>query len=244
MNMNRPLYIVIYLVIALMMLSPSYVSVTGQQTGYDDTGKNNNNHLAKYTRSIELDLVGGNLSFTSNETASKSNEYLKRDYLSLDNQSGLDIIGLPAFWNDPFWSCETVFTCEINSTDGGDDKQSFQLAINDNLKQIWSWVYGKEIYVKANEVYELVTHMKLNKWATQSHVALEGYNETSKQWYQLIQCPSGTNGPLEWQGYSCTITIPENTTEIRPVLNAGWSSRDNKTAVTTFDALQIYSIIA
>ena len=37
----------------------------------------------------------------------------------------------------------------------------------------------------------------------------------------------------------CTITIPENTTEIRPVLNAGWSPEPKKLSRTWFDALSL-----
>ena len=78
--------------------------------------------------------------------------------------------------------------------------------------------------------------MKLNQYATQSHVSLRGYNESSKSWYHLTtQCPPGTNGPLEWHEFSCELTIPENTTKIRPALNAGWSSQPNKESTTWFD---------
>jgi aldose sugar dehydrogenase len=239
MNMNRPVYIVIYLVIAVMLLSPTYVSITGQQSGSNDTGINDNNHLAKYRRIIELDPVGGNSSFNSNRTDSKTNEHLKRDYLSLDNQSGLDIIGLPALWNDPWGKCETVFTCGINSTDGWDDKQSFQLSTTNNTNNTWSTIRGREIDVKPGELVQLVSHMKLNDWATDSHVVYQVFNETSNQWYQIKQCPSGLSGYMEWREFSCFITIPENTTKMRPELNAGWSSQPNKKGTTLFDSVSM-----
>jgi glucose/arabinose dehydrogenase len=38
-----------------------------------------------------------------------------------------------------------------------------------------------------------------------------------------------------WKQFACNIAIPENTTKIRPVLNAGWSSLENVEAVTFFD---------
>jgi hypothetical protein len=76
--------------------------------------------------------------------------------------------------------------------------------------------------------------MKLNKYANQSHVLVEGFNEYSRKWYQIEQCPSGIKGRIQWQQFSCIIKIPENTTKIRPVLNAGWSS-EPKVARTWFD---------
>jgi hypothetical protein len=55
--------------------------------------------------------------------------------------------------------------------------------------------FGQEIDVKPRSKYQLVSHMKLNNWATQSHVAWEGFNQSSKQWYEIKRCPSGINGP-------------------------------------------------
>jgi aldose sugar dehydrogenase len=146
---------------------------------------------------------------------------------------------LPAYWNDPLKSCRTIFICTIKFTDGWNDNVSFALSTTNNTNQKWSSIYGKEIDVKPKERYQLVSHMKLNDWATQSHVALEGFNETSGVWHQLVQCPSGINGPLEWQEFSCIMTIPENTTKVRPVLKAGWSSQSGKEATTWFDAINM-----
>ena len=81
--------------------------------------------------------------------------------------------------------------------------------------------------------------MKINRLATQSHILLEGFNSTSERWYNIKQCPSGVKGSVEWQEYVCFVEIPENTTKIRPVLNAVWSSEPNKIARTWFDALYL-----
>jgi hypothetical protein len=86
--------------------------------------------------------------------------------------------------------------------------------------------------------------MKLNDFATQSHVAIEGYNQTSMKWDQISQCPTGINGHLEWYEFSCAITIPNGITKIRPILNAGWSSQPGKQAITSFDAIRIDQILA
>jgi hypothetical protein len=151
---------------------------------------------------------------------------------------------LPSFWNDPVNSCKNYFSCTIKFTDGWNDYVSFALSTTNNTNNTWSSIHGQEIDVKPKSQYQLVTHMKLNKWATQSHVALEGFNETSRVWRQLVQCPSGINGPLEWHEFSCIILIPENTAKIRPVLNAGWSSDAKNEATTWFDGINILASVS
>jgi hypothetical protein len=84
--------------------------------------------------------------------------------------------------------------------------------------------------------------MKINEFAAQSHIQIEGYNETSKKWYQITQCPSDTNRPLEWHEFRCNLTIPQDTTKVRPILNAGLSSQPNKDAVTWFDDINLSNL--
>jgi hypothetical protein len=151
---------------------------------------------------------------------------------------------LPSHWNDPVNTCKKYFSCTIKYTDGWNDYISFALSTTNNTNQTWSWIKGKEIDVKPKERYQLVSHMKLNDWATQSHVALEGFNENSRVWHQLVQCPSGINGALEWYEFSCIILIPENTTKIRAVLNAGWSSDAKNEATTWFDGINILASVS
>jgi len=155
-----------------------------------------------------------------------------------------DTAGLPSYWNDSFKTCRTIFSCTIKFTDGWIDYVSFALSTTNNTKNTWSTIYGKQIVVEPMVKYQLVSHMKLNEWATQSHVALEGFNETSKRWYQIAQCPSGINGPLDWQEFNCFITIPDNTYKIRPVLNAGWSSDGKNEATTWFDGINILASVS
>jgi hypothetical protein len=156
-----------------------------------------------------------------------------------------DTSGLPSYWNDPFKSCRTTFSCTIKFTDGWNDYVSFSLSTTNNTNQTWSLIHGKEIDVTPYGKYQIVTHMKLNKFVIGSHVSLQGYNETSKGWYPLTtQCPSAINGPLEWHEFSCFITIPENTTKIRPILNAGWSSDGKNEATTWFDGIDILARVS
>ena len=84
--------------------------------------------------------------------------------------------------------------------------------------------------------------MKLNNFATQSHIAIEAFNDTLKYWEQIKQCPSGIDGPLEWQQFSCEVAIPESTSKIRVVLYAGWSSMDDELSTTFYDAIYMYKL--
>src|SRR5918911_1697661 len=137
---------------------------------------------------------------------------------------------LTFFWIDPFGNCDHDFKCTSN----------LQVSTKINKNNTWSSISGKEINVKPNENYDFITHMKLNEFATESHIKLEGYNQTSNKWSSLkTQCPAGTKGPLEWQEFSCNITIPNDITKIRPILNAGWSSQPGKEAVTLFDDITL-----
>src|SRR5437867_4827789 len=182
------------------------------------------------------------LSIGANQTVLHTFPTRRSSDLLFDNQSGMISFGLPSFWNVQYMFCDTIFKCTADFSTGWKDKTSFQISTTNNTNQTWSSIYGQGIDVKPGERYQLVTHMKLNKWATQSHIALEGFNESSKIWYQISQCPSGINGPLKWGEFSCFITIPDNITKIRPVLNAGWSSQLGKEASTWFDLLYMIKI--
>jgi len=147
--------------------------------------------------------------------------------------------GIPANWSDPSNSCKNHFSCTIQFTDGWNDYVSFGISTINSTHNIWSSIVGSEIKVKPHERIQLVSHMKLNKWATQSHIAIDGFNETSRKWYQVIQCPSGTNGPMEWREFSCTLIIPPNIAKIKVILNAGWSSDAKREATTWFDSIDV-----
>ena len=81
--------------------------------------------------------------------------------------------------------------------------------------------------------------MKLNKWARQSRVMLEGFDEVTRKWNKIKECPSGVNGPIDWKEYNCHVLIPQNTTKIRPVLNAGYSANKEEQAITWFDTIYV-----
>ena len=159
--------------------------------------------------------------------------------IRLDNESFLRNAAFFSFWNDPNFSCTTKFKCVANFTTGWNDNSSIQISTIDSENNRWSSIYGKEAIVKSNERYELVTHLKHNLWSTQSHVKLEGYNDTSKNWFEIDKCPSATNESLEWNEYKCIITIEPDVTKVRAVLNAGWSSQSGRQATSWFDSISM-----
>src|SRR5919199_5218711 len=161
---------------------------------------------------------------------------------------------LPINWTDPSRNCNRIFKCTViqsketaTTTGLQNSTNSFQISTNKTSpnQKTWSWIYGKEINANPGEQYGVITHMNLNEFVRQSHIKLEGYNITSNKWNPFkMQCPSGTNGPLEWHEYSCAITIPNGITKIRPILNAGWSSQPGKEAITLFGAMRVSNLNA
>ena len=127
------------------------------------------------------------------EEADKTNDSI----IQLDNESSSTNASSFSFWNESNFLCLTKFKCTTNFTTGWKDNNSIQISSMDSKNNQSSRIYGKEVLVKSNERYEFITHLKHNEWSTQSHVILEGFNETSNNWYQIEKCPSVTNESLQ-----------------------------------------------
>lgn len=182
-------------------------------------------------------FVAGSLSLASSKTPS-NNTYSDTGLLS-GNQSVVIKFEPHLFNGNSYTPCGTDFTCKLNFTTGWKDKTSLQVSTN-STKAKASNIVVQEADVEPKTRYQLTAHMKLNQWATQSRVVLEGFNESSARWYRIDQCPSASvNGPQDWQEITCGITIDENTTKVRPILEAGWSSQPNKQSTTLFDTLYL-----
>ena len=160
------------------------------------------------------------------------------EFVYHNNASGTIVFGDSSFWKDPLMSCQSTFECVSDSTTGWKDNSSFRLSTRFLGNNSWTAIYSSEISdIKPGGKYNLFTHMKLNEYAVQSHIVLEGYNATSQTWYPITYCPTGIDGPLEWSVFRCQITIPKDTTKIRFILNAGWSSSPQHKAITWYDAV-------
>ncbi|MDF0681521.1 MAG: hypothetical protein P0116_11220 [Candidatus Nitrosocosmicus sp.] len=96
----------------------------------------------------------------------------------------------------------------------------------DTSNNTWSPMYGDVISVDPKGNYIIISHMGLNEYAMQSHIVISGFNETSKTWSQILQCPNGMNGPLELNRFVCPIVVPANITKMVPIFQSGWSSGD------------------
>lgn len=178
----------------------------------------------------------GALEFENN-TRLHGNNY-SNGTINLNNQSEIGNLSFTR-WEDPQRLCDSVLDCTANSTTGWKDMTSIQLSTNNTESKHWK-IVGQEISVKPNDRYELVAHIKQNKWATQSYVALEGFNETSKEWSSIDQCPSvSISGPTDWKEFRCGITLVGDFHKLRPFLSPGWSSQNNKRAETLFDSIKL-----
>ena len=162
--------------------------------------------------------------------------------LSIGRNTPTNQPSIPSYWNDFAGYCDIGFKCMANLTTGWNDNKSFQVFTNVTTPDTKAWIYGKQLDVNPNDVYEVVTHMKLNNFASQSHIVIEGLNATTLKWYQISHCPTGFNGPLEWKEFRCKITIPESTSKVRFALVAGWSSKEGENAITLFDAIYLNKI--
>jgi aldose sugar dehydrogenase len=218
-----------------IIYSSLFTSNEGHKDYYYQGGRNHDDQYLSFIGDQSPETRS--LTVQDNQTISK--KYDQDQSSQLDNQSELIRFGLRSFEIDSQKSCKTIFKCNANLTAGWNDHTSIQFSTN-NTEHNRSWIIGQEVDVTPKGRYQFVFHMKLNEWVTESRVILNGYNETSKQWYRMNQCPSvNVNGPLEWQEFSCGITLEANTTKIRPILNAGWSSQPNREATTWFDSIYL-----
>jgi hypothetical protein len=172
------------------------------------------------------------------------------EFLFINNESRTIIYGLADYWDDPREKSNYITSRNSISNLG--------VSTTNTDNYTWSWIFGNEMDVKPGERYDLITHMKMNEYAQESFVALEGYNETSETWDALMtRCPeefgwnsvSGESAKVrsmitseEWHSYRCDVKIPNDTTDVRPVLNAGWSSSSKNAATTLFGPIYLTSL--
>jgi aldose sugar dehydrogenase len=233
----KPVSIIFLLSLAITVLYPAY-GLSNEELKYNKVNDNYKQPLPPQLQTVDnQNERKSEYRINGIKTVSKSDMYSNPRFALYDSQSGMVMLALPSYWNDPLLSCQVTFKCLTDFTTAWKNGTSFQISTINNTNNTWSWIQGKEIDVTPNDRYQLVTHMKLNEWAWASHFVMEGFNRTSKQWYEIMQCPSGYNGTLNWQEFSCDLKVPERTSKIRPVLNAGWSSQPGKEATTWFDAL-------
>ena len=155
----------------------------------------------------------------------------------------MQALGVPEGYIDRLKSCEVIFTCSLNRTDSWEeDSTSFQVSTTSANNNSWSWIYTNPISIESRIRYEFVSHLKLNEFARDSHIVIEGFNSNTRIWQQLKQCPSAVNGPTDWNQYICHINIPKDFIAMRIGLNGGYSSSEGQKAETRFDGLYLTPI--
>src|ERR687895_2706478 len=75
-----------------------------------------------------------------------------------------------SFWNDSEKSCVSTFSCGEDPTTGWNDTRSLRLSTTKDTEGSWSSITGGEINGTAGGAYRLLSHIRLNNWAHQSHV--------------------------------------------------------------------------
>jgi hypothetical protein len=107
----------------------------------------------------------------------------------------------------------------------------------------WSWIRSAPIEVFPNTTYSVTTQMKYQN-TNATHIKLEAFYPDTNEWRQLLPfIPGGGTGDSDWMEYSAKITIPNNVSMLRVVLNAGWvldTSRGQ--AITQFGDIDIYPV--
>ena len=110
--------------------------------------------------------------FISSMISDRSNTSNNNNNINNTSQSRLP---LPVNWSDPYNNCNSFFRCTIittkeitglqnNSTNSL--QNSLQISTNTTNKNRWSSIYGNQINVKPGEQYAIITHMKLNEFAS------------------------------------------------------------------------------
>jgi glucose/arabinose dehydrogenase len=232
-----PFYVALTLIILMMVLIPS--TFTTAKGTLDRKMAAYLKHSSNPTEMHgEQNSQTGHSKFHVNYITLKTNQSSIHGVL-LNNNSQSGAISLDSDLFDKVSTCKMNLTCTMNNSTGWKDNSSVELSTN-GTKNNYLKIVGHEVDVKPKERYQIVVHMKLNEWATQSQVRYDGYNETSKKWHDIDQCPSASlNGPLEWQEFSCGIVIDKNITKLRVVLVPGWSIQKNKESTTWFDSIYL-----
>jgi glucose/arabinose dehydrogenase len=146
-------------------------------------------------------------------------------------------------YQDPFSNCYNFFKCIVNKstsiTDNSPGNTSLTLSTTLNRNSTWSWIYGLEYGVVPGNNYTIISSLAQNANVVSSHIVIQGFNETSRLWEDLIQCPSGKSGFINKSEFTCSLSIADDISKIQPIINAGWSSGDNKNAISNFYSIKI-----
>jgi hypothetical protein len=187
---------------------------------------------------------GQNISDTEPEDDMHENLITDGDFSQNSKSAHL----LSSSWIDPLRYCGAIFVCNNSNTRGGwNDSSSFSVSTDLDQEDIgssnvWSFIQSNPVSVLPGKNYAFITHMNANQWTLSSHIVLEGFNKTSQQWYQIMQCPSAVKGTARWSAFVCELKMPHDTGSVRVILNAGMSTTGERDAVTLFDGIYLVEL--
>ena len=105
-----------------------------------------------------------------------------------------------------------------------------------------AWVHGENLLVRQGDIFSFSVSIKYRN-ASWSSAGIEGHEDKTGEWVQLIQCPTIQSGTKGWRSYSCSFYVPTGIDAIRPSLGGGWSNDPSKgPSVTWFDDARVSRI--
>jgi hypothetical protein len=140
------------------------------------------------------------------------------------------------------WGKETNFFSKELSEDSYEGKYCLKVTTNSEKAPSWSWIKSEPVNITPGNIYRIITHIKYSN-VKQTHVPIEGFNETTGKWQQLTQLPTGQDGSSNWKEFDSFLKLSSNISRIRIILNAGWVLDNNSgNATTWFDDIRIYPV--
>ena len=131
-------------------------------------------------------------------------------------------------WNSTINSPENwsminpLFSMSLDTLNITDGKYSLMITTNSTEPSPYSRVISDEIKLETNKSYKASIDIKTEN-INSSNVKIIGYNETSKNWEDIVYILRGfINGSTDWREYMQSFFVPKVISQLRVILNAGW----------------------
>ena len=139
-------------------------------------------------------------------------------------------------------SAQRQFSMSLNSSNRTDGEYSLMITTNSTEPFTYSKVASQNITLKPNNYYDAKIDVRTENM-NNSRVRIMGYNDTSAKWENLTSLIRILNETLDWKEYNRSFFVPENISQYRVILDAGWvlnSTEGNATA--WFDNFKIFNV--
>ena len=163
------------------------------------------------TEQVDPTLQNSTIIYLINPTSMEPTNYVA----SAPYEESTPIIStVPQFWSDP----AIGFSAVVDDQTLGE--KSLRVT-TDITSTSWSWITSSEIPVRSDSSYLVTSDLKQEN-AKATHIVVEGFNETSGVWIQLVQVPAGQDGSFDWKTFRAFLDVNEPISKLRVSLNAGW----------------------